>query len=127
MSKKLPLPPPPPPPPLKPELEESPGPKPGSKKKFTPIRKLESSSSKFKIPEWLKVTHIPEGLVTIGLVTMLGTLWFYKTTICEYQSSYRFSRKCNYNIGLISHKNNLITVGGFLFLGGCALFNSRKD
>lgn len=141
MSKKPPLPPPPPPP--RPEPKQNPELESDSeasiKKKFTPIRKYEPSKSKSiidhlkpepglkgRLKEGLKITRIPEGLVTIGLVTMLGTLWFYKTTICEYRSSYR-SRECSYNIGLIGQKNNLIIVGGFLFLGGCVLCNSRND
>lgn len=69
---------------LKFELEESLGFKFGSKKKFILIRKFEFSSSKFKILEWFKVIYILEGFVIIGLVIMLGILWFYKIIICEY-------------------------------------------
>ncbi|MDJ0554361.1 MAG: hypothetical protein F6K24_01915 [Okeania sp. SIO2D1] len=122
MSKKPPLPPPPPPP----RPDPNPDPEPGSKKKFTPIKKLEPSKSKSKfkimnyISEGLKITHIPEGLVAIGLLIMIGTLFFYNTVNCGYGT-------CSHNIGLIGQKNNLIIVGGFLFLGGCVLFNSRKD
>ncbi|HLP87677.1 MAG TPA: hypothetical protein VK184_03590 [Nostocaceae cyanobacterium] len=54
----------------------------------------------------------------VGLLMMIGTFFGYNTVVCR--------DGCNYNIGLLNEKSNLINIGGFLFLGGCVLVIQNK-
>ena len=63
----------------------------------------------------------PSFCMWLGYGTMLFTLLFYNTTVCNSGSG------CTSDIGLINNKSNLITAGGFLFLGGCVLSKNQDE
>lgn len=66
----------------------------------------------------------PSIMVVIGECIMLFTLFFYDTTVCYNNNG---SISCTHDIGLLNNKSNLITIGGFLFLGGCVLSKNQDE